>query len=499
MPVQALSLPAGFIIPEKRPKRSPRPVDFDIFTEEQRVFVEEAVEYVDGKRPEYRMLALMGYAGTGKTFTIGALQDIFLYTRKLKVAVTAPTNKAVQVIRDMCEIAHTNLTITTIYKLLGLKDDYDDNGRLKFVPDPQSPPSLQGYDVLICDETSMFNDDLFNLVNPFIEKEGLKIIFVGDPAQIPPVARMDCIPFNKKRGREFQIKLCQLTRIMRQSGDNPLLDYATAIRQQRDQEEFDYDYKPVEKDNMGIYPISKDAQDLIYKICETYFCNPIFAQYPDFMKVVAWRNKVVDAVNARIRQLIYKQEYKLGSEHDQKYKLPRLMIGEKMLANEPVVTQEQSVITTNQEFMVIDFNIATTKYTCKFKEHVIFREDFKYYHAKVATMTDRGPRVNHIWIIHEDSLNNYDTCMNLILMYAHRHSGFERKAIFRECYFKLKRFFADVKYNYAITAHKAQGSTYENCMMIEWDMYENFKFAERNRIRYVAATRARNKLFVIKK
>jgi ATP-dependent exoDNAse (exonuclease V) alpha subunit len=73
-------------------------------------------------------------------------------------------------------------------------------------------------------------------------------------------------------------------------------------------------------------------------------------------------------------------------------------------------------------------------------------------------------------------------------------------------YFKVDRVFAAVKHNYALTCHKSQGSTYENCMMIDWDINMNIKMQggkdikleERNRIKYVAATRAKQKLFIVK-
>lgn len=483
MPAQVLTLPADFTIPEKRSKRVPQPVDFDVFTEQQRVAADLAIDYVAGKTP-YRMLVIRGYAGTGKTFTIGRLQDYFLYAKKLKVVISCPTNKAVQVVKDLCDIADPNLTFSTIHKLLGLKEHYDLNGRLSFKPDPQNPPALSAYDVLIIDETSMLDDSLFKLIEPFIE-EGLKIIFVGDPAQIPPINRLDCIPFLKQRQREYGIGVADLTKIMRQGEDNPLLDFATQIREQRKNQHFVYDYRVMYKDGMGIFPIKKTAKDVIYQICDTYFANDIFAQYPDFMKVISWRNDAVNAVNRKVRKLIYKKE-----------ELPMLMPGEKLIANNPIKTQEQSYLTNNSEFMVVGYDIGSTKYNGVIKNDVIVREEFKYYHTQVETMTDKGLRRYHIWIIHEDSLTAYNHSVEALKNHTQRLSGYDRIEGWR-AYYTLKNYFADVKYNYAITAHKAQGSSYENVMILEWDINDCFKPEERNRIKYVAATRARKQLFVI--
>jgi len=74
---------------------------------------------------------------------------------------------------------------------------------------------------------------------------------------------------------------------------------------------------------------------------------------------------------------------------------------------------------------------------------------------------------------------------------------FDRKEMWKQFY-ALEKPFANVNYNYCITAHKAQGSTYNYCISMEWDIDQNRSIPERNRIRYVAATRARNKLFVVR-
>lgn len=63
-------------------------------------------------------------------------------------------------------------------------------------------------------------------------------------------------------------------------------------------------------------------------------------------------------------------------------------------------------------------------------------------------------------------------------------------------YYEFQKNFAQVAYNYAITAHKAQGSTYENVLLFESDILENKNLMERHRIRYTALTRT-SKLLAI--
>jgi ATP-dependent exoDNAse (exonuclease V) alpha subunit len=65
-------------------------------------------------------------------------------------------------------------------------------------------------------------------------------------------------------------------------------------------------------------------------------------------------------------------------------------------------------------------------------------------------------------------------------------------------YYKAQQAFADVAYNYAITAHKSQGSTYKNVFVIEDDIDFNTNIVERNKIKYTSYTRPTDKLFIFK-
>ena len=81
--------------------------------------------------------------------------------------------------------------------------------------------------------------------------------------------------------------------------------------------------------------------------------------------------------------------------------------------------------------------------------------------------------------------------------YAITKKGYDAKKAWVK-YYEFMRQFADVGYNYAITCHKAQGSTYKNVFIIEDDIDTNQNIFERNRIKYTAYTRPTDKLFVIK-
>ena len=74
----------------------------------------------------------------------------------------------------------------------------------------------------------MLNDDLFEKILEYRGKT--KIICMGDPAQIPPVGRPDCIPFREELAETYKIKTVELRTIMRQKEGNAIIDSSVAIR-----------------------------------------------------------------------------------------------------------------------------------------------------------------------------------------------------------------------------------------------------------------------------
>jgi ATP-dependent exoDNAse (exonuclease V) alpha subunit len=170
----------------------------------------------------------------------------------------------------------------------------------------------------------------------------------------------------------------------------------------------------------------------------------------------------------------------------------KLVIGEKLLANSPIIIDEIIVFTTNDEFEVLSFEVKT---------EVINNGDYalEYYLAKVqyTNLQDGSKSVRDIKIIHENSEELYLKLLNILSNMAKSAKKKSDAIDAWSKYYMFKQHFADVKYNYAITAHKSQGSTYRNVFVIENDLNKNFNVRERNRIKYTAFTRASNNLIII--
>lgn len=473
-----------------------------MFTEQQAVH-DESVNYVTGKDTRHAMKVLIGYAGTGKTFTTGKiiatlkkLEEENLFGPSYRIAMSAPTHKAVRVLKKFAPFP--DVEFATIHSLLGLREVVDERtGKISYEPskDEEDRPRITEYNVLFIDETSMLSSELFLLILPYVKRGQIKLIFLGDPAQIPPVGKTDTIPFQEEGRATYNIGLMTLSEVRRQAHDNPILEYATRIRQV---------YKtapsiPVATsifEGHGIECMRADQEKEIRELIRQYFGSPQFAEDPDYMKIIAYRNTVVNAFNKIAREEIYK-----GQE------LQFIKEGEKLIMDKSLILSTKRVLlSTNQEIDVNRFTIETSDYDYMGAEEVegtiiaeLKSDAFKYYNTHVNYFdVDGKQKVANIRIAHEDEIGRIDAIVNHLKKMAMKvpMGNPLRGKLWREFY-KVQRMFAQVKYNYAITAHKSQGSTYDNCMMIEWDINDSSKIEERNRIKYVAATRARNRLFIV--
>jgi len=159
---------------------------------------------------------LEGYAGCGKTTLVGQLVDA-LQERGLAVVVGAPTNKAVSVLSS--KIGHCDAG--TIHSLLGLRAKEKGDGTVSL--EAEGLPSIGSYDVAVIDECSMMSREL--LAHTFRYRGPCKMLFVGDPAQLPPVGDGDESPVF----RDVQLKV-RLSEVVRQAADNPIIAMTMAIR-----------------------------------------------------------------------------------------------------------------------------------------------------------------------------------------------------------------------------------------------------------------------------
>jgi ATP-dependent exoDNAse (exonuclease V) alpha subunit len=296
-----------------------------------------------------RYVVLIGYAGTGKTYMLGKLLSIC----RGKKAATAPTNKAVKVLREGGGFG--SVTYATIHQLLALriKWQYPPKGskaepKQILVQNKWSEPTINEYDILIVDEVSMLDDELFTLLNNPKYRD-VKIIFSGDPAQIPPVGREDSIPLVEERRTEYSIRKYELDQIMRQKADSQIVQCAYWIRTWRHKSTDPLMSVRQSKFDITFYSSNhkEDKEQFGLKML-TMFKSPEFQEDPNHCKVIAWTNKTVDGFNVLIRKYIF------GTAN-----LKLIMKGEKLIADKPIIDGEDIVFATSDEFTVEDYTIRT--------------------------------------------------------------------------------------------------------------------------------------------
>ena len=166
---------------------------------------------------------LSGYAGTGKTYLsrhlLQQVDDLGMCW-----TVVAPTHKAVGVLRQQLAWAALQPTWypSTIHRLLRLKlKRQGDVERCEETE--QTAASLENLGLVLVDEASMVDSTLLEIALRCAHPFRTRLVFVGDPAQLPPVGEPTSPVFAMGRAAA-----ASLTEVVRHQG--PVLQLATGLR-----------------------------------------------------------------------------------------------------------------------------------------------------------------------------------------------------------------------------------------------------------------------------
>lgn len=393
------------------------------------------------------MFILEGGAGTGKTFCMSHVRQAIQGSRT-KIAWTAPTNKAAKELRKVTGDART------IYSQLGLR--IDKSGELKELVAGERP-DLSDIDVINIDEGSMVNKHLMGHLSDLVKFDDFKILFLADNAQLPPVGE-EVSPIWKVSG----IGHAQLTKVMRH--DNQILQMATHIRQQ------------VFSLQSQLKLLSNnDGAEGVWKLNKANFKMQIYerAAAGEFAdgntnKVISWRNVRVAEYNDVIRNGIF------GSDAVSGFYLP----GDRIIAAGPCKgSDDEMLLATDEEAVVTSVREA---------QHP---SESKYKMQELKATTEDGRNIR-LWTIHPASMTQWNNDCN-DLAHAARSDGRLWKK-----FWALKDIFHEVKYAYAITAHRAQGSTYTNVFVDTGDILINRNRREALQCLYVACSRPTTCLYM---
>ena len=276
-------------------------VSISNFTNDQLKAYNELMKFIDSPfdSKDYKR-ALIGAAGTGKTFLVRALLSNSTLSYSL-IGLSAPTHKACRVLGESIHIS--GIKVNTIQSDLGLRLNFDID---KFDPnnppfDPKGKIKIGNYKLYIVDEASMINSRLCMFLEKTCVSNKCKIIFIGDNSQLAPVGEKYSSAFRN-------IKSYSLKQIVRQGEDNPVSYLLDLLRYdinhktykflnyiQRFKEQFNADY------TKG-YQVC-DANTFNQTVYNN-FNDEELTRNVDYAKVISYTNLNVSSWNKFIRNSI---------------------------------------------------------------------------------------------------------------------------------------------------------------------------------------------------
>lgn len=428
-------------------------------TPEQAEAVQSIIAWYREDAPNF--YTLKGYAGTGKTYLMTHLARTGLNfpdsefgikyqpIRPSQICFTAPTNKAVKVLRNYLNDAGLQECSTkTIYSLLGLS--LQANGEVKEIMRPEEPVDLSHFKLIVVDEASMVNRFLMDSIKAAYEEWKVPFLFMGDPAQLPPVGETQTPVWGIKN-------VSTLTQVMRY-GDS-MLDLATSIRKVVDHP------CPSVKIQTAPPVFRLGKADWFAKIVDNL---ELFKSGE--AKIIAWRNITVDTYNTFVRKHIFGQV---------EAKANTWLPGDKIVATAHLKNlDDETFMRTDEEATVLEIAIG----------HHPRHNEFEIWNLLVLDENERKVTIRTLTPTGQFHLNNR---LNELSMEA--KGG--KKYKWRE-FWQLKEAFNEVRHSYAITSHRSQGSSYIKTFVDLEDIMLNRNRQEAFRSLYVSCTRQRQEIYI---
>ncbi len=434
---------------------------------------------------------LFGYAGTGKTYL---LKYFINHVCNVPVCPTAPTHKAVRVIEKVL-----NRKGKTLQSLHGLRPNLDlanfNISNPQF--DPRGQPYIGAYKLVIIDEASMISNDIYDLNLQRAKQYNVKILYVGDPAQLPAINETN------KTSKVFNVtNSFSLTEIMRQEAGNPLLELFTPLRGDVENNTQDFiKYLFANRHNI----IGDTGYSLLNR---AKFNNELFKEFSlEFEQHDLTRNRLLAYTNDRVKYYNNLIRNHILSDTSE------ILHRDDILTSYTTIVDEFNapIITNSEDYVIDDIRPYTNQFeidtfavnlkslydgsittTLQVVDHT--KKSFKTYYQilnhlhRTAITAHKGERARK-WIDYYKFKDSMLTMVPFKLSESNNNSTVKK----------------DIDYGYAITVHKSQGSTFTNVFVDLQDiMYyvTNGKLRARsdkeiiNRLTYVALSRAEKKVII---
>ena len=447
-------------------------------TESQREWFPEITGFIFSKEKNAAFL-LTGYAGTGKTTLIGSLVKQLKFADH-KAILMAPTGRAAKVMST-----YSKFSAKTIHKQIYYPKP-ESGGKMQF----QLKANKYRKTIFIIDEASMIGDDrqnaklfengslLHDVVQYVSSGDQCKLIFVGDPAQLPPVHLNISPALDEEELTQFhfdKIYSIKLDAVVRQAKGSGVLNNATLLRSQLNNEVYDQFKFDVQGFSDILY--TNNGMDL-FEAIENAFQDA----GTDQTIFIVRSNKRANIYNENIRKRI------LGLEDE-------LSVGDQLMVVKNnyfwLAPESKPGFIANGDVIRVDSIQAKKElYGFSFAEVTVSLVDYPDEDSfdtvlLLDTLKSETPSLSY-----EDGNRLYQ---EVLQDYASEKSKYKK-------FLKVKNnpFFnaLQVKYSYAVTCHKSQGGQWEN-VFIEKPYLADGPDRDFLRWLYTAMTRAKKQLFLI--
>ena len=435
------------------------------------------------------VFSLQGYAGTGKT-TIMKVFDKYLNNWFSKPLYVSPTHKANAVTRAN----NPEALVKTIHSLLGLSPDYDvlkdsfDLSKIKFSSSGINN-TVQGT-IIIVDESSMLEDSLADHLVEEAKKNGNRIIFIGDPAQLSPVGQA-----TESKALNYSGKV-ELTKVER-TGDNAILKDATSLRENNT---LSYITDLNDKGDGIIYTNKPATLDFFLKnvVNKNNFKNPLE------LRILTGENKYIPTYNKLIRNILFgenapqlvKGDILMGYSNEKRTRDPKrpyeIINSGDYIVDEISDLTEKVVPYTDNKIKVFGYKVSLKNaYDNSNVETFILDSNNN---ANSIAATQMANLVNRLWSRRSELISEgrRKEASKIIDTINSINNSFSTMFDVKDQYGKIIRY-KTFDYAYTQTVHKSQGATYNNVVVLE-DTFNKFSDSEKQKLKYVALTRAKHKV-----
>jgi len=434
-------------------------------------------------------IVISGAAGTGKTTLTGMIINA---ANKAAMVVSAPTHKAVQVIASKLKKVNTK----TLHSLLGFRldvnlEDFEPNNP-KF--NQLGDMKLLDYNVCFVDEASMINKPLLKLLLNVAETHNIRLVFIGDEAQLAPVKETKSSVFDLKEAHHFKLEevirqvasnyMFELLNYSRNdvlSKQSKLIRYMYANRGKRK-------YNPTTKEGYGIF--SADSKPAIDVFSEQLLKAYQTSENPNDVKYLAYTNDNINIWNSFIRNSLFNNPSDI------------LIPGDILMGYTTIVDEFLNpVIINSDEYQVTEVSDYVNAW--ELKVHMV--------QLKSLILNKVTPYLFVIDHTDNDTLVRYTQILYELIERAFASKGKERSKAWVE-YYKFKEanltminipnpvtgkimVSRDLDYGFGVTIHKSQGSTYKSAFInaddIIYDVTRRPRrdINQRNRLLYVGLSR----------